>query len=346
MPIFLEAGAPLEPARQPIGRSSVVLTDGSRGDRLVPADIWYPSDPAATGVASPYEILPGIGFTAAAIHDASIAPGLHPLLVWSHGRTATRSTYVLLCEALAGRGFVVIAPEHAGDSLGDWMVGAAVDDATNETNRVADTRFVLDAVLDTAGPLSTIAAQVDHDRIAVAGHSYGGFTALSVASGADADPRVRAVAGLQAFTRSLPKQVFTSIAVPTLLAVAQRDATTPPASDADRAWAKLGAVPAWRFDVARAGHQACSDVGLYLELAPQVEGVPELVLQYVASMSADVTGTAGEPWRETVALHVGMLAAFLAIALDIDPDAGTAELADIAARPGVAQDHRRGRASG
>jgi predicted dienelactone hydrolase len=312
----------------------------------VPVDIWYPADPSASGTASPYEILPGVGFTATAVQDAVIAPGRHPLVLWSHGRTATRTTYALLCEALAGRGFIVIAPEHAGDSLVDWMIGAAVDDPTNEANRVADAHFVLDTVVDAGGSLGTIAAHVDHDRIAAAGHSYGGFTALSVASGTNAHPRVRAVAGLQAFTRSMPKQVFASIGVPTLLAVAARDATTPPATDADRAWAKLAAVPAWRFDVARAGHQACSDVGLYLELAPQVDGVPDLVLQFVASMSADVTGTAGDPWRETVALHLGILAAFLAIALDIDAAAGTAELADIAARPGVTQAHRSDLAAG
>ena len=331
----LNAGAPLEPARYPVGRSTTLLVDASRADRLIPVDVWYPAAPESGGDLSFYELLPGIGFTAAAYQDAVAADGLHPTVVWSHGRTATRSAYTLLCEALAARGFIVVAPEHPGDALGDWILGAAVDDATNELNRVADAHFVLDAALDIAGPLASIAAHVDGDRVAAAGHSYGGFTALSIASGATKHPRVRAVAGLQAFTHSMPKQLFVDITVPTLLVTSTQDGTTPPADNADRAWAKLGAVDAWRVDVERAGHQACSDVGLYIELAPHVEGIPDLVREFIASMSADVTGTAGDPWRSTVAQQIRILGAFLSGALDIDAEFAAQEFSAVAALPGV-----------
>ena len=331
----LNAGAPLEAARYPVGRYATLLVDDSRADRLIPVDVWYPAAPQARGDLSFYELLPGIGFTAAAHQGAVLADGLHPMVLWSHGRTATRSSYALLCEALAARGFIVVAPEHAGDALGDWILGAAVDDATNESNRVADAHFVLDVALDPTGALSSIASHVDIDRIAAAGHSYGGFTALSVASGGTRHPRVRAAAGLQAFTRSMPKQVFVDITVPTLFVTSAHDATTPPATDADRAWAKLGATTAWRVDVERAGHQACSDVGLYIELAPDVDGIPDLVREFVASMGADVTGTAGDPWRPTVAQQIRILGAFLSGALDIDAEFAARELATIAALPGV-----------
>lgn len=341
MTVSFSAGPPLEPARYPVGRATSVLVDPARADRVLPVDAWYPAAPAAAGEPSVYELLPGVGFTAAAIQDATIADGSFPLVVWSHGRTGTRSSYALLCEAVAARGFIVLAPEHAGDALGDWILGAAVDDATNESNRVGDAHFVLDAVLSGGlGPLSTIAAHVDLDRIAAAGHSYGGFTALSIASGVTAHPNVRAVAGLQAFTRSMPKQVFVDISVPTMLVAGMKDVTTPPATDADRAWAKLGANPAWRVDVEAAGHQACSDVGLYLELAPQVEEIPDLVRGFVASMSADVTGTSGDPWRPTVALHVRILGAFLNGALEIDGDLAHAELAAVDELEGVTISNR------
>ena len=174
----------------------------------------------------------------------------------------------------------------------------------------------------------------------MAGHSYGGFTALALASGAHADPRVRAAAGLESFTRSLPKQVFESIEIPTLLVTGSKDATTPPETDADRAWAKLGARPAWRVDIERAGHQACSDVGLYLDLAPNVEGLPDFVKDYLDSMAADITGTPGDPWRDTVALHVRILAAFLNGALAIDVDVAAREVAEISAQSGVTVSER------
>jgi len=336
----MTAGAPLEPARHPVGRSGSVLVDASRDDRAVPVEVWYPAASEHPGEPSVYELFPGIGFTAAAVADVAVAPGRHPVVVWTHGRTGTRTAYVLLCEALAARGYLVIALEHAGDALADWILGAAVDDATNEVNRVADVRFVLDQLLDEEGSLATFAAHVDADRIAVAGHSYGGFTALSLVGGTDPDRRVRAVAGLQSLTRSIPKVILESIAVPTLLVVGTQDATTPPSTDGDRAWAKLGARPAWRVDVERAGHQACSDVGLYLELVHQVTDLPDLVRDYVVSMAPDVTGTAGDPWRETVALHVRILGGFLAGALAIDTDTATHELDTIAELPGVSVESR------
>ncbi len=336
----LHAGPPLEAPLCPVGHTSSSLVDDDRAGRIVPVDAWYPAA-TADGPPAMYEILPGVGFTAAGIEDGTVADGRHPLILWSHGRTGTRSSYVLFCEALAARGFVVLAPEHAGDALGDWIIGAAVDDATNEANRIGDAHFVLNHVLGLGGAvpadaaLGAIAPHVDADRVAAMGHSYGGFTALAVGSGVTAHPSVRAVAGMQSFTRSLPKTAFESIAVPTMLVVGMRDTTTPPETDADRAWAKLAAEPAWRVDVERAGHQACSDVGLYLELAPSVPDVPDLVRAFVASMAADVTGTAGDPWRETVALHVRIAGAFLRGALGLDADAAEAELAMIAALDGV-----------
>ncbi|MBK5288574.1 MAG: prolyl oligopeptidase family serine peptidase [Acidimicrobiia bacterium] len=341
MPSPLVAGPPLEVPRFAVGRSSTELVDPARGDRRVPVDVWFPASGTA-GALSGYEILPGVGFTASATSDAAIAAGPHPAVLWSHGRTGTRSSYVLLCEALAARGFVVVAPEHTGDALGDWITGAAVDDETNEANRIGDAHFVLDALLDNPGSLAPIAAAVDPTRIAAAGHSYGGFTALSLGSGNARHAAVRAVAGMQSFTRTMPKQVFVEMEVPTLLAVGARDATTPPETDADRAWAKLGAPSAWRVDVARAGHQACSDVGLYVELAPHVEGVPDLVRAFVASMAADITGTAGDPWRPTVALHAQLLGAFLEGALGIDAIGATNQFAAIGEVLGVTVDARGG----
>ncbi len=331
----LTAGAPLEPPRHPVGRFTTTVVDPARGGRELPIGVWYP---AAVGSAEPlsfYEVIPGIGFTATAHDDAAVLDGRHPLVFWSHGRFATGANYALLGEALAARGFVVVAPEHVGDALGDWLSGRNVDDASNETNRIADAHFVLDALLTGAGPLGRLTPFVDPDRVAAAGHSYGGFTALSVGSGTTKHPAVRAVAGHQTLTRTMPKSVFEALLVPTLLVVSALDATTPPATDADRAWAKLGAPDAWRVDVARAGHQACSDVGLYLELAPQVPDIPDLVKGFVASMGPDVTGVAGEPWRATVHQQVRTLAAFLTGVLGGDAADAQRELDAVGGASGV-----------
>jgi predicted dienelactone hydrolase len=308
--VVLDAGAPLEPARHPVGRRSTVLLDTNRAGRAIPVDCWYPAA-RDHGERSVYEILPGIGYSAAARTDAPILDAALPLVVWSHGRTGTRTAYALLCEGLAARGYVVVAPDHAGDTLLDWMLGAAVDDDTNGVQRVADLQWVLDAVLD-GGTEATSGLVVDRDRVAVAGHSYGAWSALALAGAEPPDPRVRAVAGLQSFTRTLTKAQLGRVTVPTLLVVGALDATTPPSTDADRAFALLRACPdARRIDIAAAGHQACSDVGLYLELAPQVAGLPDLVTEYLAGLADQVTGRAGDPWRPTVAQHLDVLGSFL-----------------------------------
>ncbi len=305
----LRAGPPLEPMSSAVGRSTTLIADESREDRLLGIDCWYPAV-AGDSPESTYELLPGIGFTSSALADAPATTGPHPLVVWSHGRSGTRSSYSMLCEGLAARGYVVIAPDHPGDTLGDWLLGAAVDDATNETQRVADVRFVIDAALGDRPGLALIPT-VDATRVAVAGHSYGAFTAFALAGADPTDPRVRGVAGLESLTRTLSRRVLGRIDIPALMVVGARDLTTPPGTDADRASSVLTAKRGRRIDIENAGHQACSDVGLYLELAPQVEGLPDLVTEFLESLADQVTGRASDPWRPTVGLHLRILGAWL-----------------------------------
>ncbi|MEY3361932.1 MAG: hypothetical protein RL531_1651 [Actinomycetota bacterium] len=340
----LHAGAPLLPGSPPVGRMSGLVVDATRADRLLPVECWYPidaSDPAAPTV---YELLPGTGFVSAGAFDAPPAPGRSPLVLFSHGRTGTRIAYTLLCEALAARGCVVISADHPGDTLIDFALELAVDDATNERQRVADARLLLDAALGGAeGIPAEVRAAIDPDRVAVAGHSYGGYTALGLAAGAfdEPDGRVRAVVGLQAYTRALSDEDLARVGVPTLLSVAARDTTTPPAVDADRPWSRLATPDTVRVDVADAAHQACSDVGLYAELAPRVPDLPQNLRDYLEGTAADTREPGMRSWREAVALQARIAAGFLDEVLAIDPARGAETLAAVAADPAVTLQRRR-----
>ncbi len=327
----LTAGEPLEPPGRAVGHVSTTVADASRGNRTLPVDCWYPAEPGAVGATSAYELLPGVAFTASATENALPVPGRCPLVVWSHGRVGTRSSYVMLCEGLAQRGYTVIASDHPGDTLFDWMTGTAVDDATNESQRVGDVSFLLGAVH--RGELRGL-PEVDLDAIAIAGHSYGAWTAYACAGG-DLGRGIRAVAGLEPFTRTLPRRVLKAIDVPALLVAGAQDRTTPPATDADRAFAAFGSADARRVDIADAGHQACSDVGLYLELAPQVAGIPDLVAGFISSMAADVTGTPDDPWRPAVRLHLEILGGWLDEVMGTRTVPVGRGLAAVAERPGV-----------
>jgi predicted dienelactone hydrolase len=330
----LRAGEPLEPLRSGVGHASTLLVDPTRDDRLIGVDCWYPAE-TGDEPATTYAVIPGVGFTASARTDAPALAGPRPLVVFSHGRAGLRTSYVMLCEGLAARGFMVVALDHPGDTLLDWMTGTAVDDATNEAQRVADVQFVIDALLGDED-LLVPSASVDATRVAVVGHSYGGWTALAVAGVESPDPRIRAVAALQPFARSLPRRALARVAVPTMLIVGRKDRTCPPETDADRVSETVTRADALRVDITAAGHQACSDVGLYLELAARVDGLPDIVAAFLASMADNVTGRVGDPWRPTVGLHLRILGAWLDDVLGLDRAGAAAELAAVATLPGVA----------
>lgn len=299
-----------------VGHVNVTLHDESRGGRSLATEVWYPTHDSG-GDATRYELLPGVGFDSpVAVESALHANGPHPMVVWSHGRTGLRHIYTKLCEGLAANGYVVVSADHNGDTLFDWLTGANVDDETNERQRLGDVSFLIDATLD--GRLgSDLSSVVDPGRIFVAGHSYGGLTAIISATGihdAEGDPRVRAVAGLQAYTRTLPHELIDAISVPTILLVGLGDLTTPPSTDADPMWARLSArgMEHRRVDLADAGHQACSDFAYYMEVLPSIPDVPQIVVDYLQSIAAESPEGFTSTWRATIETQITEISRFFA----------------------------------
>ena len=316
-----------------------MVADPQRDGRLLGVDVWYPAA-ESDGPRSEYELFPAVSFLAAAAqHEPRVASGQFPLILFSHGRTGMRFAYSLLCEALAARGAIVVSADHPGDSLTDWLLGSHVDDRTNEMNRVGDAHALL-AELQPGGtvlPADLIDA-IDHNRVALAGHSYGAYTALATSAGARGVPahdRVRAVVGLQPYTRTMSDGALGRVTVPALLVVSEQDTTTPASTDADRPWALLRGRPTWRVDLAGAGHQSASDMGLYSESARKLPGLPQMALDYLEASAADSVGPGLRPWRELLATQVGVVWAFLQVTLDLDIVAGIAEARRLGSEPGV-----------
>ena len=326
-PTNLTAGAPLEAPHFPVGRRTIALIDEARDGRVLAIDLWYPAAPS-DAEPSIYEVFPGVAFAAAAAqHNAPFLGGQFPLILLSHGRTGIRISYSLVCEALAARGAIVVSSEHPGDTLFDWLTGTQTDDTTNEVNRVADANLVLNALLDGRSVIpGDIAAAIDRDRVALAGHSYGAYTAFAVAAGSRGVPAqaaVKAVVGFQSYTRSMSDALLSRISVPTLLVVSELDQVTPAAVDTDRPWALLGG-PTWRLDLAGAGHQAISDIALYAELSDHIPDIPDFVRQYLHFTAAGTEQAHGRSWRAVEQLQVAATWAFLQVALDMDATAGNA----------------------
>lgn len=136
---------------------------------------WYPADVDDAAIEYGFVLkFPGmpaepVSALGRAVEDAEPSAGRFPLVVLSHGFALNPEWYHDLAEHLASHGYVVLAPEHTES---DW----APDVVRASVARPAEVSATIDFALD--GPL---AAHVDGEHIAVAGHSYGGFTALASA---------------------------------------------------------------------------------------------------------------------------------------------------------------------
>lgn len=144
-----------------------------------------------------------------------------PVVVFSHGIGEDRDSYVWLGRALAGAGFMAVHVTHAGMDRATLERGylhlyRAVKRPENWHHRALDVIFVLDRL--GADP------RADSDRVAVAGHSAGAFTAFSVAglkvrSGDTLrDPRVKAIVpmSMPRVGDVIPRDGFDSVTVPVL----------------------------------------------------------------------------------------------------------------------------------
>jgi pimeloyl-ACP methyl ester carboxylesterase len=192
--IVLVLGAPAPPAQaaapptdyadigpHEVASVRVEWIDAAR-KRPVPAKIYYPAD----------------------------GEGPFAIVIFSHGLGGSREGYAYLGRHWASHGYVSVHLEHEGSDAAVWRGQAkaaeemqrAAKDPLNSINRPKDVSFAIDQLArmqaEDGGPLAEMLAL---ERVAIAGHSFGAYTALAVAGEAGthvsdtrslADERVRA----------------------------------------------------------------------------------------------------------------------------------------------------------
>jgi predicted dienelactone hydrolase len=185
--------------------------------------------------------------------DTDAAAPRFPVVIFSHGLGGSREGYRYIGDHLAARGYLVILPTHQGSDTRaaqkelqnrlrpraegapakpparGWLEESTSDPA-NLTSRPADISFVIDH-LAADEPL-----HADTSRIAVAGHSFGAYTALAIAgmvvhlpddpAHSFRDPRVKAAIAMSpqgSGAMHVRPGAWDGIQIPTLLLTGTRD---------------------------------------------------------------------------------------------------------------------------
>jgi predicted dienelactone hydrolase len=175
------------------GKHSVgyrVLTTTGAQQQSLTLRAWYPARrpadkrPATITYSSPNkfgeQILPAKQITSVGKAIADSRPEQtgkrYPLVVFSHGFALSPIVYSTMVEQYASQGFVVLAPEHNesfdGSLTGFWQ---------ELIDRPVDIRRTIDFAEQLTKPGAPFAGLIDLEKVAVVGHSYGGYTALAAA---------------------------------------------------------------------------------------------------------------------------------------------------------------------
>lgn len=171
-------------------------------NRLITLSRALPTpDPALTVAYSPIRLqMPGrqhleLRLTAPATGDAL------PIVIFSHGfgpsnYIPSKDGYAPLAQFWAERGIAVIQPTHASSRVGG-LDPDLPDGPFFWRERVVEMRTIVDQLAEIERQAPAIAGRLDQERIAVAGHSFGGHTCSLLLGGRlqgedFLDPRIRA----------------------------------------------------------------------------------------------------------------------------------------------------------
>ncbi|MFO0727273.1 MAG: dienelactone hydrolase family protein [Myxococcota bacterium] len=268
----------------PVGVETVVIEDPARTSstgvpRRLVVELWYPAaESARGGPGTDYRFVDALPADKAALLGERALGSLHteavrgapiaeegedfPLVLFSHANGALRMQSTYLTVPLASHGFVVAAPDHAGNTLTELLASDEVDvgaQLLSFQDRPRDLGVVLDALLR-AQVAPKIAARIDPSAIGTLGHSFGAVTAIRTAG---LEPRIRAVvaqapAGYDVAWLDLERPL-NALGIPVMIEVGGLDHTLPGDAvlDSYRPW--LGA-PHYLARFSTAGHFSFSDL--------------------------------------------------------------------------------------
>jgi len=243
-----------------VGHVSYMLSDTTVYARPVAVSVWYPVDSATvTSVTPPAQYpfdpysdnLPvststdweAVGYDRAYEGPTPSGDGPFPLVMVSPGSGCDYWQYLYIGTRLASHGYVVAVTEHENEGQWPWSPTDGI--VVQMFNRTGDVSFVITELLlknDAKGEL--LAGTIDPSRIAMSGHSLGGYTTYALAGGVDEvcdtlwpasmkleslpypqytcapanpDPRIRAMVSLDGSSQFLHYEELARLSIPSLI---------------------------------------------------------------------------------------------------------------------------------
>lgn len=146
-------------------RTEVVYQTPAGEERKLDVFTWYPTD-VRDGERPLYGLLKA---SEVAVVDAPpLDLGPLPVVVFSHGHQAYASVMSYMMEHLASHGILAVAPTHTGNTV------------LNGDSRETDIYYL--RALDVSKTLDQLSSEsLISDKRAIMGHSFGGYTAFSLA---------------------------------------------------------------------------------------------------------------------------------------------------------------------
>ncbi len=257
-----------------VGRADIVLVDESRDtdadpDNDIPAQegrtletvVLYPTeDPDADGSDD----------------SQPVAEGRFPLLVFSHGVTASGPVYAGIVDDIVTAGYVVALPTFpltAGPT--GW------DNIDQTTNQPADVSFVISELLERSESGDDLLAdRLSPHAVAVGGHSLGSITSVLFYNTCCLDDRVKAVVGLSGimFPGPEPTDTYSNAPsqVPLLLLHGTDDGTLAYEGGSLKTYQTLDGLPRALVTFPDVGH---SDILVSPSMIPSVVAFLDLTLR-------------------------------------------------------------------
>jgi predicted dienelactone hydrolase len=164
--------------------------------------------------------------------DAPVQEGQFPLVIISHGNSGSPFAYRTISMLLANHGYIVALPEHYGNNRNNNELEKSIENLQYRPRHVS---LVIDYLLSG----NIFGENISSRNIAVAGHSFGGYTALAAAGGeprtqtgekisVQKDDRISALVLMApAAAYFLADHSLDNVTVPIFLLVAEHDQFTP-----------------------------------------------------------------------------------------------------------------------